>query len=469
MKWKMNTPVLGLAFDGVRMSAAVVAQVGGQAELRRHLDCVLTLDPLAGDPELAGQEVRNQLHAAGIRETRCVLCVPLKWVLTTQADVPELTGEDLQSFLDLHAEREFPFPPNDMCRSISRYALPEGTQSATIAAITANNELYLQRLARAAGLRLVSIVSGLSELAPPEEGVSRIDLHVQDSGIGLQISAGGGIAVLRLLEEAMRDEHGRNIPDADAVMRQLRISLGKVPLTLQHGLNRLYLHGSTRMLEACASELEEAAAQRGLEVVLGSSVPLHRIRGADTQAGLAVFAACNRALGRPAVLEFMPPRTTRIQRVVAHMSARGTLWLGMSAAAIVFGVGGAFWLQAHTLKDLEGRWEAIRTDVERVEALQTKLRKYRPWCDDTVQSLSILNRLAESFPETGDVWAQSVVVTNKGPHYEVSCTANARASEDRLELGDRLLAEGVQNLLAGQVRENQFSFRFEYKESSNGR
>jgi hypothetical protein len=61
-----------------------------------------------------------------------------------------------------------------------------------------------------------------------------------------------------------------------------------------------------------------------------------------------------------------------------------------------------------------------------------------------------------------------VLITNSDTHYEVSCTANARGSEDRLQLGDRLLAaDGVANLLTGQVRESQFSFRFEYKETRN--
>ena len=471
MKWMKNRPVVGIAFDGQRMSAALVTRAGGQAVVKRQAEEMLTLDPLTGELELVGQEIQNVLQSAGIRETRCVMCVPLKWALTTQCEVPELSGEDLQGFLDLHAEREFPFPPHDLCTSVSHFTLPGGTRGATIVAISATHEALLENLAKAAGLRLVGITAGLTELAPPSEDAPRIDLHVQESGVSLQISAGGGVVALRSLEEVMEDVHGRAVPDAEAILRQLRITAGQLPLALQNGVNRMHVYGSARLLDACLPALETAAAERGIEVVRADAAAGLSLRNAPDLPGPAVLAAAHRVMEGAPVFELMPPHTTQLQRIAAHMSARSALWLGTAAAAVLVSTGASFWWQGHTLNSLDARWEAIRADVERVEALQEKIRLYRPWCNDDVQSLNILHCLAASFPAQGDVWAQSVVITSKDQRYEVLCTSSARGSDYRLELSDRLrVNDSVNNLLAGQVRGDspeQFSFRFDYKETAN--
>ena len=45
-------------------------------------------DARAREPEKAGKELAAQLAAAGIRERRCVVCIPANWALTTSTDVP---------------------------------------------------------------------------------------------------------------------------------------------------------------------------------------------------------------------------------------------------------------------------------------------------------------------------------------------------------------------------------------------
>ena len=63
------------------------------------------LDPLANEAELVGQEIRNHLDAAGIRERRCVVGIPLGWALTQSVKLPELPDEDIASLLQIEAER----------------------------------------------------------------------------------------------------------------------------------------------------------------------------------------------------------------------------------------------------------------------------------------------------------------------------------------------------------------------------
>ena len=74
---------------------------------RQSVSASLALSPLTDDPELAGREIRNHLDAAGIRERRCAVCLPLGWLLTLQTKVPDLPEADRAGFLQLEAERGF--------------------------------------------------------------------------------------------------------------------------------------------------------------------------------------------------------------------------------------------------------------------------------------------------------------------------------------------------------------------------
>ena len=98
--------ILGLAFDGNRLGGVVLQRRGDSVESAGTFAADLTLDPLTVDPELVGREIRNHLDAAEIRERRCVVCLPLRWILTLQTKVPELNPEDAASYLQLEAERE---------------------------------------------------------------------------------------------------------------------------------------------------------------------------------------------------------------------------------------------------------------------------------------------------------------------------------------------------------------------------
>ena len=48
--------------------------------------------------------------------------------------------------------------------------------------------------------------------------------------------------------------------------------------------------------------------------------------------------------------------------------------------------------------------------MRRVSALQEKIRKYRPWHDDAIRSLSVLREITKAFPEEGSIWVKSVEI-----------------------------------------------------------
>src|SRR5258708_33560466 len=98
------TGLLGLALDGSRLEGVVLSRTNGSLARQQSFSADLSLDPLTADAELVGREIRNHLNAAGIRENRCVVGLPLKWALTTNVELPELPEEDVASFLQIEAE-----------------------------------------------------------------------------------------------------------------------------------------------------------------------------------------------------------------------------------------------------------------------------------------------------------------------------------------------------------------------------
>src|SRR5436190_22435625 len=103
-KEKRLSSLLGLSLDGSRLDGVVLRRTNGSLEVQQTFSVSLSLDPLTADAELVGREIRNHLDAAGVRERHCVVGLPLKWVLTTHVEVPDLPESDIDSFLQIEAE-----------------------------------------------------------------------------------------------------------------------------------------------------------------------------------------------------------------------------------------------------------------------------------------------------------------------------------------------------------------------------
>src|SRR5262249_28257413 len=121
-KRQSGSSILGLALDGSRLEGVVLKRTNGGAQIQQSFSVALSLDPLTNDPELVGREIRNHLDAAGVRERRCIVGLPLKWALTTHVKLPDLPESELASFLQIEAERSFPCDVATLLLSKSFYA-----------------------------------------------------------------------------------------------------------------------------------------------------------------------------------------------------------------------------------------------------------------------------------------------------------------------------------------------------------
>ena len=469
MKKQPASTLLGLALDGNRLEGVVLRRANGSLKAQKTVSGVLSLRLLADDPELVGREIRNLLDQSGVRERRCLFCLPVSWLTTLQVRLPELSDEDAASFLDVEAERGFHMGPDQLAIVTSRFATPAGERFATQMAAPLASLARLDQVLRAARLRPVSFTPGIIALeslveaeAEAGEGEGRLCLLPGEDKMDLLLTAGGGVVALRSLDLPDARDDGED----ESLLREIRITLGQAPADWQGRFRRAHLHGTGRtdgkLMQDLTLELEDMGIQcENREMTFPSELEGKLPPG--TSASPVVVATARHLKGLATGFEFLPPRVSSWQRFTRRVSARKLAWAGAAAAALVLLVGGAFLLQQWRLSRLENRWAAIQPQVVELDALQRRIRQYRPWFDTSMQGLTILRRLTESFPEDGRVTAKTLEIRQSSI---VACAGTARDNQALLDTLDRLRATpGVGGVKVDQIRGKsplQFVFNFQW-------
>jgi Tfp pilus assembly protein PilN len=106
--------------------------------------------------------------------------------------------------------------------------------------------------------------------------------------------------------------------------------------------------------------------------------------------------------------------------------------------------------------------------VKELDNMQQQIKKFRPWFDGSFRSLSILRKLAESFPEEGVVTAKTLEIRELS---SITCSGTARDNQAFLRMLDQLrAAKEVTDVKVDQVRGTapmQFTFNFHWGERAN--
>ncbi len=474
---KKLTSLLGLVFDGSRLDGVVLRRTNGSLQLQQSFSATLSLDPLTAAPELVGREIRNQLDAAGVRERRCVVGVPLKWMLTAQTELPPLPEADAASLLQLEAERGFPCDITTLRLAHSRCPLPDGKQHVTLAGILNSQLTSLEQVLAAAKLKPVSFSPGISALVAQASCLS--DANGQDarsttgvlalaigvSQVSLQITC-GGVAALRTLEGAIENEGSRRTLHTGFVAREVRITLGQLAAGLRESVRRIRIFGPHDLAQQLADEMELRFEPAGLNVELvtkyapdefGVQLP------PDAPVSPAFSLAARMLTEQTPAFEFLPPKPTALQQVITKYSSGRLRSAGATAAGIIVIVGGLFLFQEIQLLRLHSQWSGMSAKVRELDGIQQQIQKYRPWFDESCRSLSILKQLTTAFPEDGAVTAKTVEIRDGNA---VSCSGTARDNAALLRmLGQLRAANGVTDLKVDQIRGKapmQFTFDFRW-------
>lgn len=463
--------LLGISLDGSRMDGVALRRTDRALHIDQTFSVSLTLDPLTNDPELVGREIRNHLDAAGVRERHCIVGLPLRWVLTAHIEMPDLPEADVASFLQIEAERSFPCDVETLHVVTSRARTVSGKQHATLVGIPKNHLSLLARALRAAKLRPVSFSLGIAALQAPGAEASNgvMAFAIGEAQVGLQVSAGGGVAALRALEGALETEGSQRSLRADLVSREARITLGQLPTELRESVRRIRIFGPRDLAHQLADEMELRLDASGLKVEavgrytadeFGVQLP------ADVDVSPAFSLAADRLVGRAVPFEFLLPEVSPLQQL-AHRYSSGPFRMALTAAAaVVIIVGGLFFIQQCQLWRLQSQWNKLEPTVRQLKGLQDQIRQYRPWYDESVRGLTILKRLTEKFPEDGSVTAKTVEIRDSGT---LTCTGTTRNYQALYKTVERLrtvpqITEVNLGPTRGQPPALQFTFNFQWSE-----
>jgi hypothetical protein len=446
--------ILAVTIESGRMVVALVRRDENGISVVRSFEMANGAEALVNGAEKIGTELAAQLGAAGIREKRCVVCVPASWALTTATDIPDISGDDLRGYLELRAEREFPAGAADLKLAHCSYALPDGKLRATIAGLPAKRVDAVERMLAAAGCRPVSLSLGLDACLPNNSDAA---LHFLANGthVDLVVASGGGIAALRSLPGIAKSEPS----DFDPVSfsREVRITLGRLPAGIRQQVREAHFGGTptsaANLRQEIAPHLQRMGIQTRQETGL---VP----RGEHPSAALA---AAEHHLRQEAVaFEFLPPQVNRWQVLLQRFDSRRRRWMLAAAVGLVFLPILVFFVRSRIESSLTAEWNGMKRNVSDLEQLQLRIRQYRPWFETAPQALQVIEGLIAAFPEQGDVWAKSIQIddTNK-----VTCSGFARSQTAVLGVLERL--RGRPDVTEVQVQQmrgaNPVQFTFTFK------
>ena len=457
--------VLAVSLEGRHVAAAVLRQAKGRIEVvTRHLG-TLPIELDLSDPIAVGKALRSHLDDASIRDRACVWVLPCSEVLTTQTLVPAMDDADVDSLLQLEAEKGFHGDVSASRVADSRCRLPDGQRWATLATVSPGRHEILRRVMESARLKCLGLSPAITELvsAQDAEASNRIDLVLapESGSVHLQVTVDGGVAALRSLDRAVDATASPATVRPEPVAREIRITLGQLPEALAGSIRRLRVHGPEAAVQALVSALAPRFADGGIVV---ESMPLPEECPAASES--AIQAGRRLLEGRPSQLEFLPPTPSALEQFLSrHTEGRLRLtWsLGTAAAALV---GLFFAVQQVQFALLESRWSGMSAKVRRLETLQQKNRQFRPWAPESPRTLQILEGLTQAFPESGLVTARSIEIRQSG---EIVCTGTASDSASLLRMLEKLQAlPAVSALHSEQIRGKsplQFQVNFRWEEA----
>ena len=460
--------LLGLAFDGSRLEGVHVRRTNGAVEIKKAFSATLSLDPLTAEVELAGREIRKQLDAEGIRERWCAVCLPLSWALTLTVKLPEIAEADVADFLQIEAERGLPYNLDDLMLAQSRFRTAGGEQFATLVGIPRDHVTRLEAVLNAAQLRPVTFSLGLTALQPSEAEAANgvVALLPGDNTVGMQISCGGGVPMLRTLDGAFEQVGPERELQVDHIAREIRITLGQLQAGVRETVRCLRVFGRGEAAQELAEELKARGESLGLKIEHVRDHPATEY-GIKIPFGTAISAALSVAVRRLAGqkgMDFLPPKISALKQFATRYSSGKLAYAGAGAGAVALVILLAFLVQQVVLWQWQSRWSQMEAKVVELKKMGDQNRRYRPWYDDSVRTLSILKRLTEALPEDGAVSAKTVELREPAT---VTCSGTARNRDVLLKAIDKL--RGATNQISAihieTTRGNtplEFTFNFQW-------
>jgi hypothetical protein len=295
-----------------------------------------------------------------------------------------------------------------------------------------------------------------------------------ESNIRMQLTVGGGIAVLRTIEGAFEMNGPEREMQADHIAREVRITLGQLAPELRDDVKLVRVLGKSDDADELAEVLGPRMHAQGLKFEherthpqgeFGIKLPI------NTPVSSALALAMRHFAAGESDLEFLPPKISAWEQFTSKYSSPRLVTAGAAAGALAAIVLLAFLVQQSLLWYWGHRWHTIEKRVYTLEDTQTNIRKFRAWYDASYRELAILRRLTESFPEDGSISAKQIEIRdpNKpGELLTITCTGTTRSRSALLKVQDKLRqVKNVSNVHTETERGNspmEFTFNFQWSE-----
>ncbi len=462
------TSLLGVAVHADEVVMMTVRRVGGECRVERFRTLPLGAALWLESPQAAGQQLAQALKENGMTDKRCVVRLPLSWAMAAPIELPDLTGDDLNGFLELRAEREFAYVPGDAALAHHENSGEDNPLRCTLAAIAQRHLRAILQALEVAGRTPLSISIGAGICPDVANRSPRPTLNVcpTPNGVNLVITASQELLGFRHVESGAANEEEGHPLAPEELLREIRFTRGRAPAPVRDSLDSVRFHGP----EGVAGELFREC-ESGLRDARWSEVERVPYRAVPTPDGPlpqngegALEAACRFLVGEDAHFEFLPTRISRAQSWINRYGKGKRRQTIIAGSALVAIVALAAFVHSRYLRSLENRWSAIQPRVEALEEIQQNIRGFRPWFDDDVPTLRLVEGVTKAFPEEGSLWAKTLEI-KPGP--VVTCSGLARNNQAILDTLDRLRQiPGVKGLKVRQVRGDnpiQFSFQFNWK------
>ncbi len=408
LKGKNRSQAIVLYVDGDQAFACSYRKRGRGARLReeghsRLGQAINLIKPARLADDLGG--VFRQLSST---TKDCVVVLPSHSAPSFILKVPDIGTEDRKGFVQIQAEQQLPLPLSEVHLATHEFQI--GNQDhALVVGLRRDTVSKLKEAVIANGFQVASVtvdIAGVVDHAVDgnDSLADSCQLIQGQSSLTMVTHAEGGPTGLRHFHLA------NGGMDAATLERELRITLGQFPQSSRRQLTTL----RTAKLPGASSEqpvpISEHRSLAGLNVVDGTET-----------SDLFVPIASSFFLKGTSPLEFLTSRTSRFGKIYGQFNSRRNLWVGLMSAVALTAI--AFLYQIFHLNGLQKEWNDMKDSVAVVEAVQGKIREFRPWFDSSVPSLTTARAITRAFPETGEIWLKQLNIRNDS---KVMATGSSR-------------------------------------------
>ena len=425
---------------GVKLRAEGHSRLGQQIN---QIESVRLVDDLRG--------VFRQLSST---TKECILVLPAHLAPSIILTVPDISPEDRKGFIQIQAEQQLPLPLSEIHLATHEFQI--GNQDhALVMGLRRDTVSKLKEAVIANGFQVASITVDIA-------GVLDHAVDGNDS-LGDSCQLIQGLSCLTMVTHAeggptgLRHFHLTNGGmDAATLERELRITLGQFPQSLQRQLTTL-----------CTAKLPGVSSEQHVPISEHRSIAgLNVVNVAETS-DLFVPIASSFFLKGASPLEFLPSRTSRFGKMYGQFNSRRNLWVGSMSVVALTAI--AFLSQLFQLDELQTNWNGMKEKVAAVETVQGKIREFRPWFDPSVPvpSLTTARAITRAFPPTGEIWLKQLSIRDDS---KITATGSSKDQKSLLATLVKLRStSGISNLeLKSQQGSEPISFSFEFDWNPTG-